>query len=155
MIPLIILTAVFVTAYAINRYLLGGRLSSSFIGRFALALFLLIIGVVHFTDPQPMVQMMPDYFPYKLELVYFTGVCELAAVIGLLWNRTSKLTGLMLIMFFVAILPANIEGALRSVPWGGMIDGPVYLFFRIPMQILLIVWTWVFAVISVGQPEVK
>ena len=82
--------------------------------------------------------------------MYFTGVCELLAVVGLLWDKTARVTGGVLIVFFVAILPANISGALNSVDFGGMSDGPVYLFFRIPMQILFIAWAWVFAVISVG-----
>jgi uncharacterized membrane protein len=110
---------------------------------------LFVAGIAHFTSVEPMVQMMPDIIPYKLELVYFTGVCEFSAAVGLLWNKTARLTGLVLIVFFIAILPANIDGALRSVDFGGMVDGPIYLAFRIPMQILFIVWTWIFAVISV------
>ena len=153
MIPLIVLCAAFAGAFLVNKFLFGGRLSGSLIGRFAMSCLLLLAGIAHFTSVEPMVQMMPDFIPYKLELVYFTGVCELAAAIGLLWNKTARLTGLVLIVFFVAILPANIDGALRSVDFGGMVDGPVYLAFRIPMQILFIVWTWIFAVISVGENE--
>ncbi len=149
MIPLIILIAVFVVFYLANSYLLSDRFTMSFMGRVALAAVLLAAGIAHFAAVEPMVQMMPDFLPAKRELVYFTGLCELAAVPGLIWHRTSKFTGIMLIVFFIAVLPANIAGAMKSVEFGGMADGPLYLTFRIPLQILFIVWAWVFAVISV------
>ena len=59
--------------------------------------------------------MMPDFMPAKRELVYFTGVCELLAVVGLLWDKTAKLTAVLLIIFFIAILPANVIGSLKEV----------------------------------------
>lgn len=150
MIPLIILLTTFVAFFLVNKYLFANRFTMSFTGRIALAALMLTAGIAHFTSVEPMVAMMPESIPWKKELVYFTGVCELLAVVGLLWDKTARVTGGVLIVFFVAILPANISGALNSVDFGGMSDGPVYLFFRIPMQILFIAWAWVFAVISVG-----
>jgi uncharacterized membrane protein len=38
----------------------------------------------------------------------------------------------------ICVLPANITGAMRRLPYGGMEQGPVYLFFRIPLQLLFI-----------------
>jgi len=155
MIPLIILIATFVVLYLANRFLLSDRLTMSFVGRAALAMMLLATGIAHFTSVEPMVAMMPEMIPWKKELVYFTGICELLAVFALLWDKTSRITGGMLIVFFVAVIPANITGAMNSVSFGGMVDGPMYLFFRIPMQLLFIVWAWVFAIISVGEREGK
>ena len=80
-----------------------------------------------------MLEMMPDFLPYKRETVYLTGVLELLAVIGLLINKTAKLTAVMLIIFFVSILPANIIGSLKQVNLGGMENGAMYLLFRIPL----------------------
>ena len=51
-----------------------------------------------------------------------------------------------LIAFFVLILPANIVGSLKGVELGGMENGPAYLFFRIPLQIFFICWTYYFGV---------
>lgn len=149
MIPLIILIATFVVFYLLNSHLLAERFSMSFIGRFALAVMMLAAGIAHFTAVGPMVEMMPEFIPAKTEFVYLTGLCELLAVFGLLWDKTSRITGGLLIVFFIAVLPANIAGAVNSVDFGGMTDGPMYLLFRIPLQILFIIWAWVFAVISV------
>jgi uncharacterized membrane protein len=136
MAPLIFLLGSFTIVYLLNRYLFDRRLSVSLIGRFAMAVMLTVTGIVHFTSTEWMVGMMPDALPYKREIVYFTGACELAAVIGLLWERVSKLTSIMLIIFFVLILPANISDALKNEP--------LYLLFRVPEQIFFIWWVWYF-----------
>lgn len=144
MAPLIFLLATFAILFLVNRFLLGRRLSLSFIGRASMAVMLIVTGVSHFTSTQQMVDTMPDFIPAKRELVYFTGVCELAAVVGLLWNKTARLASILLIVFFVLVLPANIAGSLKSVQFGGMEYGPLYLLFRIPLQIFFIWWVWYF-----------
>ncbi len=151
MAPLIILFSVFAILYLIDRFALGGRIGSGFVGRAAMAAMLVAIGISHFTNPEPMVEMMPDFLPAKLELVYFTGIVELAAVFGLLWTRTARLTSVLLIVFFLAILPANISGSLKSVQFGGMEYGPWYLLFRIPLQIFFIWWVYYFGLRSTKQ----
>lgn len=146
MAPLIVLIVAFMLIFAANRFFLSGRLSISQIGRYALALMMLIAGISHFTPTgiEVMTQMMPDAIPYKRELVYFTGVCELASVPGLILQRTSRLTAIMLIIFFIAVLPANIAGSLKQVNYSGMEYGALYLLFRVPLQMLFIWWAWYF-----------
>ncbi|MEP7147844.1 MAG: DoxX family membrane protein [Acidobacteriota bacterium] len=150
MAPLIVLFGTFVVLYVIDRYVLSGRLSRSFIGRASMAIMLIVTGISHFTNTQQMVEIMPEAMPAKTGLVYFTGVCELLAVVGLVWNRTSRLASILLIVFFIAVLPANIAGSLKSVQFGGMENGPLYLLFRIPVQILFIWWVWYFGLRKKG-----
>ena len=116
-----------------------------------MAVMLIVTGVSHFTNTQTMIDMMPDLMPAKREMIYFTGVCELLAVVGLLWNKTSRLASILLIIFFVLVLPANIVGSLKSVQIGGMEYGPLYLLFRIPLQIFFIWWVWYFGIRSGPQ----
>ena len=150
MAPLIILLVSFAILYLADRFLFGRRLGLSFIGRAAMALMLVATGISHFTSIEEMVAMMPDLMPAKREMVYFTGICELAAVIGLLWNKTAWLASVLLIVFFVLVLPANIAGSLKSVQFGGMEYGPLYLLFRIPLQIFFIWWVWYFGIRAAG-----
>jgi uncharacterized membrane protein len=145
MAPLLILLGTFVVLLLLRRFLFGGLTLGS-IGRISMSAMLLATGISHFTSTETMVEMMPEGIPAKRELVYFTGVCELLAVPGLLWTKTARLASVMLIIFFVAILPANIVGSLKQVQLGGMENGPIYLLFRIPLQILFIAWVWYFGV---------
>jgi uncharacterized membrane protein len=146
MVPLIVLIASFVGFWIVNKYLLGEKYSTSFTGRVALALMLLMTGSAHFFKTDVMIQSMPDMIPYKPELVYITGVIELLAAIGLLFERTARLTSILLIIFFICILPANVAGSLKHVELGGMENGPMYLWFRVPLQVLFIWWTYFFGV---------
>ena len=151
MAPLIFLLGTFVVLYLLNRFALGRRLSLSLIGRASMAVMLIVTGVSHFTNTQQMVDIMPDFIPAKREMIYFTGACELLAVLGLLWSRTARLASILLIIFFVLVLPANIAGSLKSVQFGGMELGPVYLLFRIPLQVFFIWWVWYFGITKQRQ----
>lgn len=146
MAPLIFLLATFVLLYLLDRFVLGRRLGLSFIGRASMAVMLIVTGISHFTNTDAMIAMMPDFLPAKREIVYFTGICELAAVVGLLWDKTARLASILLIVFFLLVLPANIAGSLKSVNFGGMEYGPWYLLFRVPLQIFFIFWVWYFGI---------
>lgn len=146
MTPFIFLPAVFGLLFGVNKFLLKDRFDVSFIGRATLTAMLLVIGVAHFTVTDLMVEMMPEFLPLKKEIVYLTGVFELLAAAGLLIDKSSKITAVLLMIFFVAVLPANIVGSLKQVNLGGMENGAMYLFFRIPLQVFFILWAYYFGV---------
>lgn len=146
MAPLIFLSATFLLLCVVNKFFLASRLSFSFIGRASLAAMLIVTGIAHFTSTDLMVETIPDFLPLKREIVYLTGVLELLAVAGLLIDKTAKLTAVLLIIFFLAVLPANIVGSLKQVNLGGTENGAMYLFFRVPLQIFFIFWTYYFGI---------
>ena len=146
MAPLIVLLVVFVLTFLVNRYMLKQRFDLSFVGRFALAVMLLFTGVSHFTHTDLMVQMMPEGLAFKQLLIYLTGVFEICAAGGLIVPKYSKFTSILLCLFFIAILPANVIGSMRQVALGGMERGTDYLYVRIPLQFLFISWAYYFGV---------
>lgn len=146
MAPLIFLLITFVLLFGINKLLLKNKLSISFVGRAAMSVMLIVTGVAHFANTDLMVEMMPEFLPLKREFVYLTGVLELLAVVGLLINRLSKLTAVLLIIFFILILPANIVGSIKQINLGGMENGVLYLLFRVPLQIFFIFWAYYFGI---------
>ncbi len=75
-----------------------------------------------------------------MPIIYFTGVCELAVIVGMWIPRLQRLTGYLLLIFLIAVLPANIWAAANSIPYGGNINGPMYLLIRVPYQIFLLWW---------------
>jgi uncharacterized membrane protein len=95
-----------------------------------------------------MSMMIPQSIPFKTGLVYFTGVVEIAAAIGLLIPALVTVTGWLLIVFFILLLPANIYAAIKHVDFekatyhGRGLD---YLWFRVPLQIIFIVWIYISA----------
>ena len=106
---------------------------------------LVFTAIGHFKFTQGMAMMLPESIPYRIALVRFTGVVELAAAIGLLIAQFRVVTGWALIIFFILILPANIYAAVKHVNIEkGAYDGDTikYLWFRIPLQIVFIIWVY-------------
>ena len=123
------------------------RLDQRMRARVALSIFFGFTGIGHFIKTDALVAMMPAALPYRLELVYLTGIFELLGAVGIWITQIRALTGACLIIMLIAFLPVNIYAALQRVDFGGHELGPVYLLARVPVQLLLIVWT-AFATLS-------
>ena len=108
--------------------------------RLAMAIALLLVGSDHLLTPQRYLAMMPDSLPYQLELVLFTGLCELAGAIGLLLPRWRRWAALALALYFVCVFPANIKNALDGLDVEGLPAATWYYWLRLPMQPLIILW---------------
>ncbi|HEU4796274.1 MAG TPA: DoxX family protein [Pyrinomonadaceae bacterium] len=110
--------------------------------RVGLSLFFLVTAMAHFASTREMAEMVPPFIPYRVELIYLTGVFELLGAIGVWIPRLTRLTGLLLIVMLIGVLPANIYSALNRVEYGGHGAGPVYLLLRVPFQLFVIWWTY-------------
>lgn len=114
--------------------------------RIAMAIMLVFTAIGHFVFTKGMSMMIPKFIPFKESFVYLTGVFEVLIGIGLLIPRFKYLSGWALIIFLLLMLPANIYASIHNVNYQrGTFDGNglVYLWFRIPLQIFFIVWTYI------------
>lgn len=114
-------------------------------GKISMAIMLLFTALGHFMFTKGMAGMIPAIIPFKTELVYLTGVMEVFFAIGLIYPKYSYLTGVTLIIFFILILPSNIKASMDGLNYQtGQLDGKglSYLWFRVPLQILFILWVF-------------
>jgi uncharacterized membrane protein len=119
-----------------------------FSGNLAMAAMLCFTALGHFMFVRGMSMMIPDFIPYKQQLVYLTGIAEILLGLGLLFQPYRAAVGMMLIVFFILVLPMNIYAAYRNLNYEkGTFDGEGlrYLWFRIPLQLFFIAWVWYFA----------
>lgn len=140
---LLILTLLLVIPY-LTLTLVGKRFPSYRLtpptrARAGLSLFLIFTAIGHFIRTEGMATMLPAFVPYRVVLIYFTGILELLGAIGVWIPRLRKLTGVLLILMLIAILPSNIYSAINRVEFGGHGAGPAYLLVRIPFQ-LFVIW---------------
>ena len=105
-----------------------------------LGAFFLIAGSLHFLRPGPYVAIVPDALPRKREIVFASGVAELAGGVGVLVPRTRRLAGWWLIATLVAIFPANVNMAVNAERFRAL-PAPL-LWVRLPLQGALIAWVW-------------
>jgi uncharacterized membrane protein len=97
--------------------------------------------IAHFNAMRvDLVRMVPPWVPAPELMVTFTGVCEILGAAGLLVPRTRRLAAGALILFLIAVLPANIHAAAVS---GTIGDEPVTpLIPRLALQTLFIALVW-------------
>ena len=142
--PLFVLLGAFMISLIVTK-LFTKTFDYPLSGRIAMAVMLVFTAIGHFAFTKGMTMMLPDFVPYKSEVIYLTGFIEIIAAAGLLIPNTRFWTGWALIIFFILLLPGNIKAAIDHVDYQrGTFDGngPNYLWFRVPLQVLFIVWTY-------------
>ena len=97
-------------------------------------------GVMHFVIPRTYQRIMPPYLPRHRELVYASGVAEIAGGLGLMPRRTRRAAGWWLIATLIAVFPANLHMALHPDDFPGVPGGKVSLWARLPVQAVFIAW---------------
>lgn len=151
--PLIVLLGAFALALLLIK-VAKGCFNFALAGCIAMSAMLTFTAVAHFTFTRGMALMVPGFIPAKTPVIYATGIMEFVAAIGLLIPSVRVLTAWLLVVFFVLILPANISAAIRRIDYQkGSSDGsgPSYLWFRVPLQLLFIAWTYLAAISGVGK----
>lgn len=107
--------------------------------RALLTLAVVGVGVTHFTNPDPFVRIMPAFMPAKLELVWISGVFEIALGL-LLWpSKVRRLASYALVALFIAVFPANINMAVNEIQLDPGDPLPVWaMWARLPFQLVFI-----------------
>ncbi|APZ47458.1 hypothetical protein BW723_14705 [Polaribacter reichenbachii] len=143
--PLLILLSTFTLALIIIK-LIYKEYYFALSARIAMAVMLLFTAIGHFVFTKGMSMMIPGFIPFKTLFVYLTGIFEILLAIGLCTHNLKVLSGYALIIFLLLMLPANIYASINNVNYQeGTFNGNglAYLWFRIPLQILFIIWTYI------------
>ena len=149
--PLVVLIAVSTVALFILKAA-NGVYNPSLAARIGMSAMLLFTAMGHFLFTHGMAMMVPDFLPFKKEVVYFTAIIEFFGAIGLHISQFRTMTAWLLILFFILILPANIKSSMEHLDYQNASyngNGISYLWFRVPLQILFILWVY-FSSINMG-----
>ena len=142
--PLLVLIISTLIALLILR-LTSGQMKIKLAARMGMSTMLLFTAMGHFMFPEGMAKMIPEFMPWRMELVYLTAGLEILGSIGLHIKAIREIAAWLLIIFLLLVLPANINAAMHHLNYQtGDSDGPglPYLWFRIPLQILFIAWIY-------------
>ncbi|WP_162902836.1 DoxX family protein [Taibaiella koreensis] len=143
-----VLIIAFALTVGISR-LASGSWNFVFGGNLAMFLMLCLTAVGHYKFAEGMAMMIPDPIPFGKEIVFWSGITEVLLGLGLLFPATRTPAGIALLLLFVLLLPGNIHAALRHIDFEKANHegpGPAYLWFRIPMQVLLMAWVYWFSI---------
>jgi uncharacterized membrane protein len=141
MAPLIVLIFVTLLARLLGQLGVAPLRSWKAAARAGVAVMLCFTAAAHFNSMRPdLVRMVPPEVPYPGFIVTLTGVCEILGAIGLLVPPTRRVAALALIVFLIAVLPANIHAARAGLTLGGASATP--LVPRVGLQMLFIALVW-------------
>lgn len=98
-------------------------------------------GVLHFVRPAFFTRIVPPFLPDPLLLVQVSGVAEILGGVGVLVPAVRLYAGYGLIALLIAVFPANVY-MLVAAERVGMGIAPIWLWLRLPLQLVLIAWVW-------------
>ena len=110
---------------------------------YIMASIYMLAGITHFTHTRFFELAVPKILVYRKFIALFSGVIEIVISLGLLYSPTRSYTALFLIVFLIAIYPANIvqinhySKKYQISPW-------VLWGIRLPIQIALIYWAYLY-----------
>ena len=77
--------------------------SIGIVGRILFTLIFFISGVTHFTDIESYTSLMHESIPYRTFWVLISGIVELAGAVMILFNRSARFGGWLLVIFLVPV----------------------------------------------------
>lgn len=104
--------------------------------RYFVVLWFLIGGIGHFVATDFFVRITPAWVPYPREVVWFSGVLELAGAMGLILPRLRVWAAWGLLLLTLAVSPANVAMALNPEAFPEF--PAVLLYLRLLLQLFLL-----------------
>jgi uncharacterized membrane protein len=127
------------------------RLSTRAVMRMVMAAFFAAGFVLHFLAASELVAITPDWVPFPRDVVFATGILELALAFALLIPRLRKVTGIAIALYVIAVWPANIKHAIEHIVTPPIPDSWWYHAPRLALQ-PVIAWWALFAARVVDWP---
>jgi uncharacterized membrane protein len=105
--------------------------------------FFVFAGLMHFLRPRMYERIMPPYVPAHRELVYASGVAEIAGGLATMHPATRRAGSLWSIATLIAVFPANLHMAVEAEQFENEVPGGRNaLYARLPVQLPFIAWAW-------------
>ncbi len=83
--------------------------------RWILAAFYSAAGVAHLWAPDKLLAITPPWVPFAPQIIFVTGVCELAGSAALVTRPLRRWAGIALAAYALCVWPANFKHAIDGV----------------------------------------
>jgi uncharacterized membrane protein len=109
---------------------------------YLMAALYLLAGLNHFRNPRLYERIIPDYLPNPKLLNQLSGIAEIILAIGLIIPETSAIAAWGVIALLIAVYPTHFY--MLQNEKAGMGLPKWLLILRIPLQLLLIFWAYLY-----------
>lgn len=108
--------------------------------RWVISALYVAAGVAHLTIPEQLLKITPSWVPYAPQVIFLTGVFELAVSIALVTRPFRHWAGIAMAVYAVCVWPANFKHAIDGVDLPYIPDGGIYHSLRLILQPLIVWW---------------
>jgi uncharacterized membrane protein len=119
--------------------------------RWVLAAFFVAAGIAHLAVPDILLTITPDWVPFAPQVIFVTGLCELAGAAALVTRPLRHWAGVALALYSLCVWPANIKQALDGIVIPHIPDSWWYHGPRLAMQ-PVIIWAALFSAGVIDWP---
>ena len=107
--------------------------------RILFAIFMIMGGVQHFLKPDFYLPFVPDFLPFKMEVIYLSGLLEIALGALLLLKKYARIAAMGIFILMVLFLPIHVWDVFSSTPAIGTHKAAL---IRLPFQFLFMAIAW-------------
>jgi uncharacterized membrane protein len=107
------------------------------LGRVLVVVWFIVGGIGHFVLTKTFVSIVPPYVPFPLEMIYLTGVLEIAGALALLYKPLRHIAGWCLIALSICVTPVHIQMLIEAdkyqniglaVLWARLLFQPIFIW---------------------------
>ncbi|MBN8988582.1 MAG: DoxX family protein [Rhizobiales bacterium] len=108
--------------------------------RWMLALFYAAAGVAHLWAPEELLAITPSWVPFATQVIFVTGLCEIAGAVALVTRPLRWWAGAALAVYALCVWPANFKHAIEGVDLPYISNSWLYHGPRLALQPVIIWW---------------
>ena len=108
--------------------------------RWVLAAFYVAAGVAHLMAPEALLAITPSWVPFAPQVIFITGLCELAGALALVTKPLRWWAGVALAAYALCVWPANFKHAIDGIDLPHISSSWLYHGPRLAFQPVLIWW---------------
>ena len=109
--------------------------------RWIIAAFYAAGGIAHLWVPDILLSITPNWVPFARQVIFLTGLFELAAAAALITRPLRYWTGIALAVYAICVFPANIKHALDGVDIPHISSTWWYHGPRLALQPVIVWWS--------------
>ena len=119
-----------------------------------LAAFFVAGGVAHLAVPAAFLKITPDWVPFASQVIFVTGLCEIAGALALVTKPLRRSAGIALAVYAVCVWPANFKHAFGGIDIPHLSSSWWYHAPRLALQ-PVIAWWALFCASVIDWPFAK
>ena len=108
--------------------------------RWVLALLFTTAGIAHLAIPDKFLAITPSWVPFAPQVIFVTGLCEIAGSVALLTKPLRWWAGVAFAAYAVCVWPANFKHAIDSIALPYISNSWYYHGPRLAFQPVIFWW---------------